>query len=132
MACQAPGKHFRVGLPTRQFYQLFDAKKAEKWFIAQRWPEGICCPECGSTNVNTKMKHKTMPYRCRERECRQDFSVKYGTFMQSSPLDCLTWLYVLYLVATNLKSVSSMKESSPFLVETLHGSRLSDLLLRYG
>ena len=23
-------------------------------------------------------------------------------------------------------------ESSPFLVETLHGSRLSDLLLRYG
>ena len=26
----------------------------------------------------------------------------------------------------------STRESSPFLVETLHGSRLSDLLLRYG
>ena len=26
----------------------------------------ICCPSCGSLNVQTKTKHKTMPYRCRE------------------------------------------------------------------
>ena len=50
-----------------------------------------------------------MPFRCREKECKKNFSVKYGTFMQSSPLDHLDWLYVLYLVVTNLKGVSSMK-----------------------
>ncbi len=109
MAYNAPGKHFRKGISTREFYRLFDERKAEEWFIAQRWPNGICCIHCGSTKVNLKAKHKAMPYRCRERECKKHFSPKMGTFMQSSSLDYLDWLYVLYLVATNLKSVSSMK-----------------------
>ena len=109
MAYNAPGKHFRKGLSQRQFYQMFDEERAKQWFIKQRWPNGIACPECGSLKVNTEAKHKTMPLRCREKECKKNFSIKYGTFMQSSPLDHLDWLYVLYLVATNLKSVSSMK-----------------------
>ena len=109
MAYNAPGKHFRKGLSTREFYEVFDEEKAKQWFIKQRWPNGIACPKCGSLNVNTEAKHKTMPFRCREKECKKNFSIKYGTFMQSSPLDHLDWLYVLYLVATNLKSVSSMK-----------------------
>ena len=109
MAYKAPGKHFRKGLSTREFYQMFDEEKAQQWFIEQRWPNGIACPSCGSLNVNTKAKHKTMPFRCRETVCRKHFSVKMGTFMQSSPLDLLDWLYVIYLVTTNLKSVSSMK-----------------------
>ena len=44
-----------------------------------------------------------------------------------------------YLVAENRVLRNQLQgrlrltdESSPFLVETLHGSRLSDLLLRYG
>ena len=109
MAYNAPGKHFRKGLSTREFYKAFDEEKAKQWFIKQRWPNGIACPRCGSLNVNTEAKHKTMPFRCREKECKKNFSIKYGTFMQSSPLDHLDWLYVLYLVATNLKSVSSMR-----------------------
>ena len=109
MAYNAPGKHFRKGLSNRQFYQMFDEERAKQWFIKQRWPNGIACPRCGSLNINTKAKHKTMPFRCREKECKKNFSIKYGTFMQSSPLDHLDWLYVLYLVVTNLKSVSSMK-----------------------
>ena len=109
MAYNAPGKHFRKGLSTREFYEVFDEEKAKQWFIKQRWPNGIACPKCGSLNVNTEAKHKTMPFRCREKECKKNFSIKYGTFMQSSPLDHLDWLYVLYLIVTNLKSVSSMK-----------------------
>ena len=109
MAYNAPGKHFRKGLSHRQFYQMFDEERAKQWFIEQRWSNGIACPKCGSLNINTEAKHKTMPFRCREKECKKNFSIKYGTFMQSSPLDHLDWLYVLYLVATNLKGVSSMK-----------------------
>ena len=109
MAYKAPGKHFREGLSTREFYAMFDEEKAKQWFIGRRWPDGICCPYCGSVKVNTQAKHKTMPYRCREKGCRKNFSVKAGTFMQSSPLDFLDWLYVIYLITTNLKSVSSMK-----------------------
>ncbi len=109
MAYNAPGKHFRKGLSHRQFYQTFDEETAKQWFIQQRWPKGVACPECGSLKVNTDAKHKTMPFRCREKECKKNFSIKYGTFMQSSPLDHLDWLYILYLVVTNLKSISSMK-----------------------
>lgn len=108
MACKAPGKHYREGLSTRQFFKLFpDDKAAEEWFIKRRWPEEICCHYCGSVNVNTAEKHKTMPCRCRD--CRKRFSVKTGTFMQSSKIGYQAWLYAFYLFATNLKSISSMK-----------------------
>ena len=88
---------------------MFDEATAEAWFIQQRWPVGVCCTHCGSLNVNLKSKHKTMPFRCREKGCYKQFSVKVGTFMHSSPLDYVDWLYVLYLVSTNLKGVSSMR-----------------------
>ena len=108
MAYKAPGKHYRKGLSTREFFRLFpDDKAAEAWFINSRWRGGICCHHCGSVNVNTHEKHKTMPYRCRD--CRKWFSVKTGTFMQSSKLGYQAWLYAFYLFTTNLKSVSSMK-----------------------
>ncbi len=109
MAKKGPGKHFRQGITTRQFYKMFDEATAEAWFIQQRWPIGVCCPHCGSLNVNLKSKHKTMPFRCREKGCYKQFSVKVGTFMHSSPIDYVDWLYVLYLVSTNLKGVSSMR-----------------------
>lgn len=48
-----------------------------------------------------------MPYRCKD--CRKHFSVKIGTAMQSSNLGYQKWAIAIYLVATNLKGVSSMK-----------------------
>ena len=110
MAYKAPGKHFRDGLSVQGFFKRFpDDKAAEKWFIEERWPEEICCSHCGSTHVNIQTNHKSMPYRCKERECRKWFSVKTGTPMHSSKLGYQDWLYAMYCVATNLKSVSSMK-----------------------
>ena len=110
MANKAPGKHFRKGLSTRQFFQKFpDNEAAEQWFIEHRWPNGIACPECGSLNVKTATAHKTMPYRCREKVCGKRFSTKTGTFMECSKLSFLDWLFAVYLVSTSLKSVSSMK-----------------------
>ncbi len=108
MACRAPGKHFRKGLSTRQFFNLFpDDATAEQWFIAQRWPHGIACPECGSLNVLVGAKHPSQPYRCRD--CRKKFSTKIGTPMEGSNIGYRDWLHAIYLIATNLKSVSSMK-----------------------
>ena len=110
MDYKEPGKHYREGLSTRQFFQRFpNDKTAEAWFIKRRWPEEVCCPYCGVTNVQIGCKHKTMPFRCREKECGKHFSIKTGTFMQSSKIGYQNWLYAFYLFATNLKSVSSMK-----------------------
>ena len=48
-----------------------------------------------------------MPFRCRD--CKKFFSVKTGTFMQSSKIGYQSWLYAFYLFSTNLKGISSMK-----------------------
>ena len=50
---------------------------------------------------------KPMPYRCRD--CRRHFSVRKGTVMQSSKLGYQKWAIGIYMMATGLKGVSSMK-----------------------
>ena len=110
MAYKAPGKHFRKGLSLQALFQKFpNDKVAEQWFAKQRWPDGVCCHYCGSLNVQSGCKHKTMPYRCREKECGKRFSVRTGTAMQSTKMGFQVWAIALYLLSTNLKGVSSMK-----------------------
>lgn len=113
MTNQAPGKYFRKGLSHKQFFRMFpDDATAEAWFVVNRWADGITCPRCGCHSIQTGTSHKTMPYRCRKSKiqgCGRFFSVKTGTFMEASNLGYQDWLYALFLMVTNLKSVSSMK-----------------------
>ena len=110
MAYKAPGKHFRKGLTVADFFKMFpDDDAAEQWFIKQRWPTDVCCIHCGSVNVQTGAKRKRASFRCREKECGKQFSTKTDTFMQASKIGYRDWLFAIYLAATNLKSVSSMK-----------------------
>lgn len=110
MANNAPGKHYRKGISLREIFKRFpDSDTAEAWFAEQRWHGTPACPYCGSENVQSGAKHKTMPYRCREKECAKRFSVKTSTVMQSSNLDYQVWAIAMFLMITNLKGVSSMK-----------------------
>ena len=110
MAHKAPGKHFRQGMTLIEAMQMFaDNAAAEAWFVKVRWPTGPACPYCGSVNVLGGAKHKTMPYRCREKECRKRFSVRTGTVMEASNIPYQKWALAVYLFMTSLKSVSSMK-----------------------
>ena len=107
MATNAPGMHFREGISLIKLFEMFpDDAAAEAWFIHTRWPDGMACPRCGSTNVNEKTAHKTMPHRCRD--CRRYFSAKVGTMMECSNLGYQIWIIAIYLWTTNLKGVSSM------------------------
>ena len=110
MMKNAPGKAYRIGITLKKIMQMFpDDAAAEKWFNEQRWPNGVCCPECESLNVQTGCKHKTMAYRCREKECGLKFSVKRGTVMEGSKIGYQDWIIAIFQIMTNLKSVSSMK-----------------------
>ena len=107
MANNAPGQHFRKGMSLIQLFKMFpDDETAEKWFIHERWPDGMACPRCGSTNVQEKTTHATMPHRCRD--CRKFFSAKTGMAMECSKLGYQIWAITIYLWTTNLKGVSSM------------------------
>lgn len=108
MAQNAPGKHFRKGITLVELFQLFpDDKTAEQWFVQCRWADGIRCPYCDSDNINDKATHKTMPYRCND--CGKRFSVKSKSVMHSSKIGYQKWAIAIYLVATSLKGISSMK-----------------------
>ena len=105
---KGPGKHFREGMSLVELMRKFPNKEvAEKWFVKNRWPDGISCPRCGSVNIQTKTTHPEMPFRCRD--CRKFFSVKTGTVTQGSNLNYQVWVIAIFLLTTNLKGVSSMK-----------------------
>lgn len=105
-----PGKAYRRGLTDDQLTEMFSTeKKAEKWFQDHIWKGTPKCPQCGSTNVNLKIKHPTMPYRCRERECRKYFSIRTGTIMEDSKISLRHWALTTHHYNTNLDGISSMR-----------------------
>ena len=108
MAKNAPGKHYRTGLSLIDAVEMFsDPEQTERWFVAQRWPNGIVCPDCGSLGIQTRTNRKPQPFRCND--CRKDFSVKTGTVMHGSKLPLKTWGLAMYILTTGLKGTSSMK-----------------------
>ena len=110
MTGKAPGKFFRKGLSLIELFQMFpDDTTAERWFETQRWgSEGATsCPRCDSDRVNPTEDGKPMAYWCGG--CRRHFSVRIGTVMQRSKISYQKWAIGIYLWATSLKGVSSMK-----------------------
>ena len=108
MAKSGPGRSHREGLTIVQLLGMFATDAAaEAWFEKNRWPEGRYCPDCGSVNTVPVKTRKPMPYRCRD--CRNHFSVRKGTVMQSSKLGLQKWAIALYLTATGIKGTASMK-----------------------
>ena len=110
MARKGPGKASRESISLRKMMRMFpDDDRAREWFEAKVWPNGPYCPRCGSFNVQSDIRHKTMTHRCRDCEGKPRFSLRTGTVMESSKLGYRTWAIALYLVMTSLKGVSSMK-----------------------
>lgn len=105
-----PGRSHREGLTLIELFETFpDDHTAEKWFEANIWPDGICCPRCGNRNI-THTNHKTMPYYCAGLgTCHKRFSVKTGTVMEASNIPYQKWAIATYQFATNVKGISSMK-----------------------
>ena len=110
MTSKAPGKAHRKGLTLLEVADMFrDEEAARTWIAEQRWPEGVHCPHCGSINVQSDIKHKTMTHRCRECDGKPMFSVKTGTVMEGSNLKYRVWAVGIYLFTTNIKGISSMR-----------------------
>ena len=85
-----------------------DNAAAEQWLEDQRWPDGQrVCPDCRSDNYQIVKSRKPMPYRCRD--CRNYFSVRKGTCMQSSKLSHRTWVLAIYLIQQHPKGCSSVQ-----------------------
>ena len=87
-----------------------DNAAAEQWFEETRWgkdKQSLCCPRCGSMSVRPVPSRRPMPYWCTD--CRRNFSVRIGSAMERSKISYQKWAIAIYMWATSLKGVSSMK-----------------------
>ncbi len=109
MTKKAPGRSDRHGISVMELFQMFpDETAARNWLENIRWLDGKRhCPHCGSLKTAAVKNEIPMPYHCGD--CREYFSVKTGTVMQSSKVPLQKWVIAMYLLSTSLKGVSSMK-----------------------
>lgn len=108
MAQKAPGRYYRKGVTMAELARLFPTEDAARlWFEENRWPEGVRCPHCDSETISPVASLRPMPWRCRS--CRRHFSVRTGTVMAHSKITLQNWAFAVYLSATSLKGVSSLR-----------------------
>jgi transposase-like protein len=84
----------------------FENAEAARLFLESiRWPHGPVCPKCGSAKkpyATSKGK-----YRCSDKDCRSDFTVRVGTVFESSHVALHKWLLAAYLLCSSKKGMSS-------------------------
>lgn len=73
--------------------------------VAQRWPNGVTCPTCGSKDVRFIATRRI--WECKNRHTKKQFSIKVGTIFEDSPIGLDKWLTAAWMVANCKNGVSS-------------------------
>lgn len=84
-----------------------DEAAAFNYLEATRWPNGPVCAHCGTVGTAYALKSRIGLYRCAEKACRKDFTVRVGTVFEDSPIKLHKWLLAAYLVCASKKGISS-------------------------
>jgi transposase-like protein len=76
-----------------------------EYLVARRWPNGVTCPQCGSTSVYFDSSRNG--WECKTRHPRRKFTLKTGTIFEDSPLGLDKWLPAVWMIANMKNGVSS-------------------------
>ena len=82
-----------------------DFDRCREFMVSLRWPDGVCCPTCGSDRVSWLARQRR--WKCREKHARQQFTLKTGTIFEDSPLPLSKWLPAVWLIVNAKNGVSS-------------------------
>jgi transposase-like protein len=85
-----------------------DEAKAMAHIEADRWPDGVNCPFCGSVNVH-RMEGKTQAGMFLCNDCRDKFTVRTKTIFERSHIPLHKWLMATHIMAASKKSVSALQ-----------------------
>lgn len=92
-----------------------DELAAVEFLERMRWPEGVCCPRCGDTDVYAMKARKggarEAHYRWRCRGCKRQFSVRTMTVMEGTNIDLRHWCMALWLHTSGRKGVAATQVS---------------------
>ncbi|HYR23371.1 MAG TPA: IS1595 family transposase [Chthoniobacterales bacterium] len=92
------------------------AATCHKFMVAMRWPDGVRCPHCDSTDIGKLvvvkksrkgelLKVPRRVWNCKN--CRKQFTVKVGTIFEDSPLGLEKWLPATWLIVNAKNGTSS-------------------------
>ena len=82
-----------------------DLDVAHQFFVNVRWPDGVVCPRCGSTEAKYSPKHRR--FQCNRSHDRRQFTVKTETVMEESPMGLDKWAVAFWLEVNAKNSISS-------------------------
>ena len=82
-----------------------DLETAHQFFVDVRWPNGVVCPVCGSTEAKYNPKYRR--FQCNHSHDKRQFTVKTGTVMEDSPLGLDKWAVAFWLEVNAKNSISS-------------------------
>ncbi len=87
-------------------------EQAFRWFYRARWPDGTpWCPHCGAEGAYTLTRHgrKLNRFKCRQRECRREFTVTSCTPFAHHKMSFRKMLAVILLFAQGLKGKAALE-----------------------
>lgn len=99
-------KHIRISKPLQYRRKMQGVFRSS--LEAQRWGNTPVCPHCGSTNAHRFATNNRI-FKCREKECRQKFSVTVGTIYENSKLPLTKWFLATYILSVHSKGISSLQ-----------------------
>src|SRR6266567_3112697 len=82
-----------------------DLDVANEYVAMLRWPNGPECPTCGGKELGYISTRRL--WKCKNKECRRQFSVKVGTIFEDSPIPLDKWLASIWMIANSKNGVSS-------------------------
>lgn len=83
-------------------------KAAFKHLETLLWPNGPVCPHCGSCAQPYDLaKTRIGLKKCRERECKKQFTVRVGTVFESSHIPLHKWMQAAFLMCSSKKGISA-------------------------
>ena len=90
-----------------ELLQYFNNEDKSRDFLEKmRWPNGdIICPICGAKRAYRNGDCKT--YKCRNIDCKTNFSVTVGTLMENTKLPLAKWFAAIWLITNHKKGISS-------------------------
>ncbi len=72
---------------------------------AMRWPDGVTCPHCQGKRVSYLSSRRI--WKCMNRDCHKQFSVKTGSIFEDSPISLDKWLTAVWLTVNCKNGISS-------------------------
>jgi transposase-like protein len=82
-----------------------DLDVATEYVAKMRWPNGPVCPNCGGVE-HSYLKTRRL-WKCKQKGCSKQFSVKVGTIFEDSALGLDKWLPAVWLIANSKNGISS-------------------------